>query len=135
MARLRPVVIPAAVVVLAATATSADARARRPVLLPTLWVATHEPALSATEHAGDHSYVIAGELTALAPLAGLEPADEATAPGGLHAASAAPPTTAAAGRTVTATARGPPSDPAHAAGGRPSRRGRRSSGSVRKFGA
>ena len=113
MTALRPLVIPAAAVVLAAGAPSANAQPRRPVYPPDLRAATPpRPA----GWAGIPVPVRAGIPTRVTPVRAAQPLPhavrtapgEAAVPNGRHAAAAAPAGVVAAGRPLAATARGPP---------------------------
>ncbi len=107
--RLYSIVIPAAVVVLATATPGTDARARKPVILPTDWAAVREPVPRAVEHAGDPlPRASAVELTALLPLADLPTASAVAASGGSQATLVAPVGDDATGGAVAPSARGPP---------------------------
>ena len=109
MARLRPLVIPAAAVVLVAGAPSAIAHPRRPVYPPTLWAATPpRPATPAAVSAGIPTRVTPVRAAQPLPHAVRATPGEAAVPDGRHAAAAAPKDAAAAGRPIAASARGPP---------------------------
>ena len=110
MTSLRPLVIPAAAVVLAAGSPSANAQPRRPVYPPNLWAATPppQPAKSAAVRAGIPTRVTPVRAAQPLPHAVRTAPGEAAVPDGRHTAAAAPADVAAAGRPVTAIARGPP---------------------------
>jgi len=109
MTVLRPLVIPAAAVVLAAGAQSANAQPRRPVYPPTLWAAT-PPRLATpvAAHAGNPTRASPVRAAQPLPHAVRTAPSEAAVPEGRHPAAAAPKDAAAAGRSIAASARGPP---------------------------
>jgi hypothetical protein len=107
MTPLRPLVIPAAAILLATGASSAEARTRRPV--DSVWATSLQPA---------HQTAVSGKAPARAlpvhvakslPLATRVTPGETAVPGGCYPAAAKLTGAAAAGRPTTATARGPPS--------------------------
>ena len=108
MTRLRPLVIPAAAVLLVAGGSqSAEARTRGQVR--NVWVSAPGPALPTV--AGTELTVRAVPAQAAIPLplaAWVTPREETTVPGGRQPAAAGLTGTAAAGRPSSATARGPP---------------------------
>jgi hypothetical protein len=113
MTSLRPLVIPAAAVVLAAGAPSANAQPRRPVYPPALWAATSpRPAWRAGTpvpvRAGIPTRATPVRTARLLPHAVRTAPGEAAVPGGRHAAAVAPTDAAAAGGPIAASARGPP---------------------------
>jgi hypothetical protein len=107
MASLRPLVIPAAALALAAVAPSADARTRRPV--KAVWVTAPGPALQAAAGTSVLARVVPAQPAIPLPLAGwVTPGEQAAVPGGQQSAAAVLTGTAAAGRPTSPTARGPP---------------------------
>lgn len=109
MTRLRPLVIPAAALALAAAAPSAAAQQRRPVDLSNPWAASPQPSTLVAEHA-DGILRATAVQPAATPLtvAALETLGEAAVPDGRLAAPKPPADVAAAGRPTLQTARGPP---------------------------
>jgi hypothetical protein len=110
MTSLRPLVIPAAAVVLAAAAPSATAQPRRPVYSPAPWAAIPPP-LPTTP--GPVRAVIPSRATSvravkLLPLAARTAPGDAAPPGDPYVAATTSTGTAAAGRPIPASARGPP---------------------------
>ena len=107
MTRLRPLVIPAAAVLLAAlapSAASADARS-----VSDVWVNAPGPALSDGRGADVPDRAVPAQPAIPLPLAGwVTPGEDAAVPGGRQPAAAGLTGTAAAGRPTIATARGPP---------------------------
>jgi hypothetical protein len=109
MTSLRPLVIPAAAVVLAVGAQSANAQSRRPVYPPALWAANPpRPASPAAVRAGIPARVAPVRAAQPLPYVVRMAPDEAAVPEGRHAAAAAPSDAAAAGGRIAASARGPP---------------------------
>ena len=109
MTSLRPLVIPAAAVVLAAGASSANAQPRRPVYPPTLWAATPpRPTTPAAVRVGIPTRATPVRAAQPLPHAVRTAPGEAAVPDGRHAAAAAPADVAAVGRPLVASARGPP---------------------------
>ena len=108
MTRLRPLVVPATAFALVAAVPSVSAQPRRPVRLPTVRALTPGLASPAAQRA-DVPVGTTPVRAAMSPLpvAALPIPGEAAAPGGRHAV-AAPPGAAAAGRLISAVARGPP---------------------------
>jgi hypothetical protein len=106
MTSLRPLVIPAAALALAAVAPSAEAQPRRSVR--SVWVTSPGPALPTV--VGDESDARALPVHAATtlPVAARTSAEGTAVPGGCYSAAAGLTGTAAAGRPATATARGPP---------------------------
>jgi hypothetical protein len=107
MTRLRPLVIPAAALALAAGSPSAVAQQRRPVDLSNPWAASPQPSTLVAEHA-DGVLRAAVQPAASLPLAVLDTPGEAAIPDGRLAVSNPPANVAAAGRPPLHTARGPP---------------------------
>ena len=108
MTRLRPLVIPAAALVLATAAPSAAAQQRRPVDLSNPWAASPQPSTLVAEHADGILRAAAVQPATSLPLAVLDTAGEVAIPDGRFAVSEPPATVAAAGRPTPQTARGPP---------------------------
>jgi hypothetical protein len=109
MTRLRPLVIPAAAIVLATGAPSANAQPRRPVYPPNLWAAIPpRPATPAAVRVGIPTRATPVRAAQPLPLAVRTAPGEAAVPNGRHAAAAASTDAAAAGRPLAPTARGPP---------------------------
>jgi hypothetical protein len=107
MTRLRPLVIPAAVLLLAAGAPSADARTRGPVR--NVWVTAPGPALPTVAGMDLPFRALPAQAAIPLPLAvRVTPGEEAAVPGGRQPAAAGLTGTAVAGRRSPATARGPP---------------------------
>jgi hypothetical protein len=106
MTSLRPLVIPAAAIFLAAITPSADARTRRPVIR--VWVKTPGPALQTAAVGKAPARVLPGHAVTPLPVAAMASPGEAAVPGGHHPAAAELTGTAAAGRPAIPTARGPP---------------------------
>jgi hypothetical protein len=106
MTSLRPLVIPAAALALAAVAPSAQARPRKTVT--SVWVSSPGPALPTV--VGDESDAHALPVLAATtlPVVARISAEGIAVPGGCYPAAAEPTGTAAAGRPTIATARGPP---------------------------
>ena len=106
MTSMRPLVIPAAALALAAVAPSAQARPRK--VVRSVWVSSPGPALPTV--VGDESDAHALPIPAATtlPVAARTPAEGTAVPGGCYPAAAGFTGTAAAGRPATATARGPP---------------------------
>jgi hypothetical protein len=109
MTSLRPLVIPAAAVVLAAGVPSANAHPRRPVYPSPRWAATPpRPTSPAAVRAGIPTRATPVRAAQALPHAVRTAPGEAAVPTGRHG-SAAPPTDAAAATgPITASARGPP---------------------------
>ena len=108
MTRLRPLVIPAAALVLATAAPSAAAQQRRPVDLSNPWAASPQPSTLVAEHADGILRAATVQPAASLPLAVVDSPGEATIPDGRFAVSEPPADVAAAGRPPLHTARGPP---------------------------
>jgi hypothetical protein len=106
MTALRPLVIPAAAIMLAAITPGAEARTRRPV--DPVWVPTPGPALQTAAGGKAPARVLPVHAVAPLPVAARMTSGEAAVPGGHHPAAAELTGAAAAGRPATATARGPP---------------------------
>jgi hypothetical protein len=110
MTSLRPLVIPAAAVVLAAAAPSVNAQPRRPVYLPAPWAATPppRPATPGPLRAVIPSRAAPVRAAKLLPLAVRTVPGETTDPGSPTAAAVTAADAAAAGGPIVASARGPP---------------------------
>jgi hypothetical protein len=106
MTSLRPLVIPAAALALAAVAPSAEARPRRPVT--SVWVSSPGPALPTAVGDESDAHVLPVQAATTLPVAVRTSAEGTAVPGGGYPAAAGLTGTAAAGRPATATARGPP---------------------------
>jgi hypothetical protein len=106
MTSLRPLVIPAAAIMLAAITPGADARTRKAVTR--VWVATPGPALQTAAVGMAPARALPVRPATTLPVAARTTPGESAVPGGHHPAAAELTGTAAAGRTATATARGPP---------------------------
>jgi hypothetical protein len=107
MTVLRPLVIPAAAIMLAAITPSADARTRRSV--DPVWAPTPGPTLQTAAVGKAPVRALPVHAVAPLPVAARATPGEAAVPGGHYPAAAELTGTAAAGRPATATARGPPS--------------------------
>ena len=109
MTSLRPLVIPAAAVVLAAGTPSANAQPRRPVYSPAPWAATPPRSTSPVAvRAGIPTRATPVRAAQHLPLAVRTAPGEPAVPDGRQAAAAAPTGAAAAGPSISASARGPP---------------------------
>ena len=107
MTSLRPMVIPAAAIFLAAITPSADARTRGQV--NDVWVKTPGPALQTAAVGTVPDRVLPVRQATTLPVAARTSPVEIAVPGGHHPAAAELTGTAAAGRPAIPTARGPPS--------------------------
>ena len=107
MTSMRPLVIPAAALALAAVAPSADARPRRAV--KSVWVSSPGPALPTVVGDESDARALPFHAATTLPVVARTPAGGTAVPGGLYPAAADPTGTAAAGRPAIANARGPPS--------------------------
>ena len=105
MTRLRPVVVPVAALALATAAPSATAQPRRPVSQWADTPAVHAVAAELADFAPRAALV--QPATSL-PVAALTPSGEAAVPDVRLAPVASPAAAGAAGRPLSATARGPP---------------------------
>jgi hypothetical protein len=99
MTRLRPIVVPIAVLTLATAAPSANAQPRRPVVLDNPLAA---------EHADLPPLAIAAQPASSLLHAVLETPGEAAVPDGRRAVAAPPATATVPGRPSPRRARGPP---------------------------
>ena len=106
MTSLRPLVIPAAALALAAVAPSAQARPRKAVT--SVWVTSPGPALPTVMGDESDAHALPVDAATTLPVAAPTVAEGTAVPGGYHPAAAGPTGTAAAGRPATPTARGPP---------------------------
>jgi hypothetical protein len=107
MTYLRPLVIPATAVVLAAGTPSATAQPRRPVYLPAKRAAIR-PASPVAVRAAIPTRASPVRAAKLLPLAVRTAPGTAAVQGARHPATAAPLDAAATGRPTPASARGPP---------------------------
>jgi hypothetical protein len=106
MTSLRPLVIPAAAIMLVAVTPSAEARTRRPVT--DVWVVpSPRPALQ-TAAGPESARVLPVNAATTLPVVARAIPGEIAVPGGCYPAAAEVTGTAAAGRPATPTARGPP---------------------------
>src|SRR5215216_6790175 len=106
MTALRPLVIPAAAIALAAVTPSADARTRGSV--GDVWVTSPRPALTTAASGQPPARVLPVHAATPLPVVARATPGEAAVPGGCYPAAAELTGAAAAGRPTTATARGPP---------------------------
>jgi hypothetical protein len=106
MTSLRPLVIPATALALAAVAPSAQAHPRRPVT--SVWVTSPGPALPTVVGDESDAYALPVHAATTLPVAVRTHVEGTAVPGGSYPAAAGLTGTAAAGRPATATARGPP---------------------------
>jgi hypothetical protein len=107
MTSLRPLVIPAAALALAAVAPSAEARPRSEVT--SVWVSSPGPALQTAVGEESDAHALPVDAATTLPVAVRTSAEGTAVPGGCYPAAVGLTGTAAAGRPATATARGPPS--------------------------
>jgi hypothetical protein len=106
MTSLRPLVIPAAALALAAVAPSAEAQTRRPVR--SVWVTSPGPALPTAVGDESDAHALPVHAATTLPVAARTAVEGSAVPGGSYPAAAGLTGTAAAGRPAGATARGPP---------------------------
>ena len=106
MTSLRPMVIPAAAIFLAAITPSADARTRGPVT--GVWVTTPGPALQTAAVGKVSDRVLPVQAMAPLPVVARTSPGESAVPGGHHPVAAELTGAAATGRPAIPTARGPP---------------------------
>jgi hypothetical protein len=106
MTSLRPLVLPAAALALAAVAPSAEAHQRRSVR--SVWVTSPGPALPTAVGDESDAHALPVQAATTLPVAARVSVEGVAVPGGYHPAAAGLTGTAAAGRPATATARGPP---------------------------
>jgi hypothetical protein len=106
MTSMRPLVIPAAALALAAVAPSAQARPRK--VVTSVWVSSPGPALPTVVGDESDAHALSVQAATTLPVAARALPEGTAVPGGCYSAAAAFTGTAAAGRPTTATARGPP---------------------------
>jgi hypothetical protein len=106
MTSLRPLVIPATVIVLAAGAPSADARTRTEV--SGVWATSPGPALQTAVGAESDARVTPVRAVTPLPVAARVTPGGTAVPGGCYPVAAELTGAAAAGRPALAVARGPP---------------------------
>jgi hypothetical protein len=106
MTRLRPLVVPVAVLTIATAAPSAHAQPRRSV---NQWADPPTALSLAAQHADNECrYAAIVQPATSLPFAVLEPPGEAVIPDGRSASAAPPAVAVAAGRPATYSARAPP---------------------------
>ena len=108
MTRLRPLVIPAAAIVLATAAPSAAAQQRRQVDLNNPWAASPQPTYMVAEHADGILRAAGVQQAKSLPFAVLGALGEAAVPDDRRAVPHPPADVAAPGRPILHSARGPP---------------------------
>jgi hypothetical protein len=107
MTVLRPLAVPAAAIVLVTVTPSADARPRRPV--DDVWATSPQPTLqTAVSGRKAPTRVLPVHTATTLPVVVRATPGEAAVPGGCYPAAVELTGAAAAGRPITATARGPP---------------------------